>query len=96
LKPPRTEKSRRDLIHFDTVNGASRWRTFYSIILPIVKPALTAVAIVSFQNAWNDFLWPLVVLGTRDMYTLPLGPILLQKCSLHKKRQKAPVILCGR
>jgi ABC-type glycerol-3-phosphate transport system permease component len=55
------------------IDGASRWRTFYAIILPVVRPALTAVAIVSFQNAWNDFLWPLVVLGTRDMYTLPLG-----------------------
>jgi ABC-type glycerol-3-phosphate transport system permease component len=55
------------------IDGASRWRTFYQIILPLVKPALTAVAIVTFQGAWNDFLWPLVVLGTRDMYTLPLG-----------------------
>ncbi len=55
------------------IDGASRWRTFYSIILPVVRPALTAVAIVSFQSAWNDFLWPLVVLGSRDMYTLPLG-----------------------
>lgn len=55
------------------LDGASRWRTFYSIILPLVKPALTAVAIVSFQGAWNDFQWPLVALGTQDMYTLPLG-----------------------
>jgi ABC-type glycerol-3-phosphate transport system permease component len=55
------------------IDGATRWRTFYSIILPLVKPALTAVAIVSFQGAWNDFLWPLVVLGTQNMYTLPIG-----------------------
>ena len=55
------------------IDGASRWRTFYQIILPLVKPALTAVAILSFQGAWNDFLWPLLVLDTRNMYTLPLG-----------------------
>jgi ABC-type glycerol-3-phosphate transport system permease component len=55
------------------IDGASRWRTFYGIILPLVKPALTAVAIVSFQGAWNDFQWPLVVLGSQDQYTLPLG-----------------------
>ncbi len=55
------------------IDGASRWRTFYAIILPLVKPALTAVAIVSFQGAWNDFQWPLVALGTSDQYTLPLG-----------------------
>jgi multiple sugar transport system permease protein len=55
------------------IDGASIWRTFYQIILPQVKPALTAVAIITFQGAWNDFLWPLVALGTQDMYTLPLG-----------------------
>ena len=55
------------------IDGASIWRTFYQIILPQVKPALTAVAIITFQGAWNDFIWPLVVLGTRNMYTLPLG-----------------------
>ena len=55
------------------IDGASTWRTFYQIILPQVKPALTAVAILTFQGAWNDFMWPLVVLGSQDMYTLPLG-----------------------
>ena len=55
------------------IDGATRWRTFWSIILPLVKPALTASAIVSFQAAWNDFMWPLVVMGTQNMYTLPLG-----------------------
>ncbi len=55
------------------IDGASRLRTFYQVILPLVKPALTVVAILTFQGAWNDFQWPLVVLGTQDMYTLPLG-----------------------
>jgi multiple sugar transport system permease protein len=55
------------------IDGASTWRTFYQIILPQVRPALAAVAIITFQGAWNDFFWPLVALGTQDMYTLPLG-----------------------
>jgi multiple sugar transport system permease protein len=55
------------------IDGASTWRTFYQVILPQVRPALTAVAILTFQAAWNDFMWPLVALGTQDMYTLPLG-----------------------
>lgn len=63
----------RELEEAAMLDGASRWRTFLSVILPIVKPSLTAAAIVSFQGAWNDFQWPLVVLGTQDMYTLPLG-----------------------
>lgn len=56
-----------------SLDGASRFRTFFQIILPQVKPALTAVAIITFQGAWNDFQWPLVALGTQNMYTLPLG-----------------------
>ena len=63
----------RELEEAAMLDGANRWRTFLSVILPIVKPALTAAAIVTFQGAWNDFQWPLVVLGTQDMYTLPLG-----------------------
>lgn len=55
------------------IDGAGRWRTFYQIILPLVGPAMTAVAILSFQAAWNDFLWPLLVMDSREMYTLPLG-----------------------
>ncbi|HEX7735706.1 MAG TPA: carbohydrate ABC transporter permease [Ktedonobacteraceae bacterium] len=55
------------------MDGATRLRTFFQIILPLVKPALTAVAILTFQGAWNDFQWPLVAMGTQDMYTLPLG-----------------------
>jgi multiple sugar transport system permease protein len=55
------------------IDGATVWRTFYQIILPMVRPALAAVAILTFQGAWNDFMWPLVALGTQDMYTLPVG-----------------------
>lgn len=63
----------RELEESAMIDGASRFRTFFQIILPLVKPALTAVAIVTFQGAWNDFLWPLIVLGSNNMYTLPLG-----------------------
>ncbi|SRR5581483_9339232 len=55
------------------IDGASRWRTFIQIILPLVQPALTAVAIISFQGAWNEFIWSLLVLDSRDMWTLPVG-----------------------
>ncbi|QBD81445.1 carbohydrate ABC transporter permease [Ktedonosporobacter rubrisoli] len=63
----------RELEEAAMIDGASRWRIFAQIILPLVKPALTAVGILSFQVAWNDFLWPLLVLNSQDMYTLPLG-----------------------
>ncbi len=55
------------------IDGASRLRTFFQIVVPLVKPALTAVAILSFQGAWNEFTWSLLVLNSPDMYTLPIG-----------------------
>jgi ABC-type glycerol-3-phosphate transport system permease component len=55
------------------IDGASRFRIFWQIILPLARPALTAVAILSFQGAWNDFLWPLIVQADAPNYTLTVG-----------------------
>jgi ABC-type glycerol-3-phosphate transport system permease component len=55
------------------IDGASRFRTFWQIILPLARPAMTAVAILSFQGAWNDFLWPLIVQSSQQNYTLTVG-----------------------
>lgn len=56
------------------VDGANRFTMFLRVILPMATPALTALAIFSFQGAWNDFLMPLIVLsGNSDLWTLPVG-----------------------
>lgn len=56
------------------IDGASRLRMFFTIILPMAVPALTALAIFSFQASWNDFTGPLIaVSGNKDLYTLPLA-----------------------
>jgi multiple sugar transport system permease protein len=55
------------------IDGAGSLRTFLTIVLPQVKPALTAVAIFSFQGAWNDFLQPLIYLNDPNKFTLQLG-----------------------
>lgn len=55
------------------IDGASRFRVFWQIILPLARPAMTAVAILSFQGAWNDFLWPLIVQSNQQNYTLTVG-----------------------
>lgn len=55
------------------IDGASRFRTFWQIILPLIRPAMTAVALLSFQGAWNDFLWPLLVQSHQENYTLTVG-----------------------
>src|ERR1700730_822255 len=55
------------------IDGASKWTVFTRVILPLSVPALTTLAIFSFQGQWNDFLWPLVVLNDPQLFTLPLG-----------------------
>lgn len=56
------------------VDGASRFTMFFRIILPMATPALTALAIFSFQGMWNNFLDVLIIVqGNRDLWTLPLG-----------------------
>lgn len=56
------------------VDGANRFVLFWRVVLPMATPALTALAIFSFQGTWNDFLMPLIILsGNSDLWTLPLG-----------------------
>ena len=55
------------------VDGASRYRMFTQIVLPNAMPALTALAIFSFQASWNAFLEPLLFITSPELRTLPLG-----------------------
>lgn len=63
----------RDLEESALIDGCSYFRIFWQIFLPISKPALAAVAIYTFQGAWNEFLWPVIATYSKDMYTLPVG-----------------------
>ncbi len=63
-----------DLIDAARVDGAGEWRIWWSILLPIVRPSLAAVAIFTFVTSWNDFLWPSLMLHTKEGLTLPVGP----------------------
>jgi multiple sugar transport system permease protein len=62
-----------ELIEVAKIDGASELRIFWSIIIPLSKPAMAALGIFTLINAWNDFLWPLVVLRTNTMRTLVVG-----------------------
>jgi len=55
------------------IDGASRLRIWWTIVLPLAKPALATVAIFSFMFAWNDFTGPLIFLNSREKFTLSLG-----------------------
>src|SRR6186997_854857 len=67
-----------DLIDAARVDGAGEFRIWRSILLPIVRPSLAAVAIFTFVTSWNDFLWPSLMLHTREGMTLPVGLAALQ------------------
>ncbi|CAM3473425.1 carbohydrate ABC transporter permease [Isoptericola cucumis] len=55
------------------IDGANVWQRFRRICLPQVKGVVSVVAIFAFVGAWNDFLWPLVVLSSENSYTLTVG-----------------------
>ncbi|MAT97598.1 MAG: ABC transporter permease [Anaerolineaceae bacterium] len=61
------------------IDGASRLQMFFRVVLPMARPALVALVIFSFQGAWNDFMFPLIVISVnQDLYTLPLGLAVLR------------------
>ncbi len=55
------------------IDGASRFGTFFRVILPISQTQLLTLALLTFQGEWNAFMWPLVILRTPENFTLPLG-----------------------
>lgn len=55
------------------IDGCLEFRIFWSIILPLSKPALAALAVFIFMWNWNDFVWPLIILQSMKKFTLPLG-----------------------
>ena len=55
------------------IDGASPWRTFWTIMLPLARPGLITVSIFSFINTWNEFFWSLILLRSGKLYTLARG-----------------------
>jgi multiple sugar transport system permease protein len=60
------------------IDGANPFQTFLHVALPLAKPALATLGIITFLGAWNDFLWPLLILRERALLTLPPGLRTLQ------------------
>ncbi len=67
-----------DLIDAARVDGAGELRIWWSILMPIVRPSLATVAIITFVAQWNDFFWPSLMLHTRTNMTLQVGLVALQ------------------
>ncbi|MEV4480950.1 carbohydrate ABC transporter permease [Micromonospora coxensis] len=73
------------------LDGANHWQVFTRVLLPLSKPALATLAVLSFLTNWNDFLWPVYVLFSPERLTLPAGLGLLQGAYV----TDYPVIMAG-
>jgi multiple sugar transport system permease protein len=62
-----------ELLEAARIDGAGELRIFFAIVLPMLKPILVTLAIFTFMAAWNDFMWPLIVLTDQEHYTLPVA-----------------------
>ncbi|BDG36490.1 carbohydrate ABC transporter permease [Saccharococcus caldoxylosilyticus] len=61
-----------ELIEAARIDGCKDLGIFFKIVLPTMKPACAALGIVTFMHQWGNFIWPLTVINSREMYTLPL------------------------
>ena len=62
-----------ELLDAARMDGASEWGVFRLIVLPLLKPALAALSIFTFNQAWNYFMWHFVIATDKTQYTLPVG-----------------------
>ena len=62
-----------ELLEAARIDGAGEFRIFWKVVLPLCVPALAAQAIFTFQGAWEDFFWPLIIMSDPDKYTAPVG-----------------------
>jgi multiple sugar transport system permease protein len=71
-----------DLLESVQMDGGGTWRIFINIMLPLTRPALASMAILTFIGSWNNYLWPFLAISDDTMFTLPIGiPTLLRQQS---------------
>jgi multiple sugar transport system permease protein len=68
-----------ELLDAARVDGASELQTFWSVVLPLVRPGLAFLGIITFVAQWNAFVWPLVVTRSSEMRTLQVGLVLIRE-----------------
>jgi multiple sugar transport system permease protein len=62
-----------ELLDAARLDGASELRIYWSVVLPLLRPILVTLGVFTFLTAWNDFMWPLIVLTDESKYTLPVA-----------------------
>ncbi|MFG2040557.1 carbohydrate ABC transporter permease [Dactylosporangium sp. NPDC048998] len=86
----------RELEEAARLDGASIFGTYWHIVLPLARPALLTLTILSFQGVWNEFLMPLIVVrGNPSLWTLPLGLSTLGRGGAGGQSYDYPVMMAG-
>jgi multiple sugar transport system permease protein len=62
-----------EMLEAARIDGAGELRIFVSVVLPTLKPIIVTLAVLTFLGAWNDFMWPLIVLTEHEVQTLPVA-----------------------
>jgi multiple sugar transport system permease protein len=68
-----------ELLDAARIDGASEWGVFRLIVLPLLKPALAALSIFTFNQAWNYFMWHMVIATDKFQYTVPVGVSIISR-----------------
>ena len=83
-----------EMIEAARIDGAGEWRTFFSIILPQVRPAAITLGIITFVGQWNEYIWTSLIASVNpDLMTLPVGIQMLQ--SAIDPNRTMPVVMAG-
>lgn len=56
-----------------TIDGCTRWQTFWQVVFPLLKPTVATIAVIDAMAFWNDYLLPSLVLGRKELYTIPIA-----------------------
>lgn len=85
----------RDLDEAATIDGAGPFRVLWSVLVPLMKPALTTVAILQFLTDWNDFFGPFIYLNTMTRYTAAVGLRTFQNMALETTDPRDHLLMAG-
>ena len=67
-----------EIIEAARIDGAGQMRTFLQVVLPLCKPLIAVLTLLTLMSSWNDFAWPLIALKDNELFTLPIGLLYLK------------------
>lgn len=84
-----------DYEHAAMIDGCNRFQMFFKVFLPMTNNTVVALAIFTFMGSWNNYIWPLVIVSDRSLYTLPIGLTLYTVQSSMGRRPEWSVIMAA-